>query len=359
MGHLIVIIITISLNKIFMFNKKINFFWFIPAIFLGLSVGLQNNVGTDYFSYINLFNRLKILKLTESFFIEPGFHIMIKILHFIDLGPQSLFVLSSLISYIFIFLFIKDEINKGSWIFIFLFFSIGGVYYQSYNLIRQTMAISIFLYSIRFIKRKQFIYYMLTIIICSFFHKSILIFIPIYFLYGIKMSLHYKFIYSVLLMSSIFTNFYDRLIFLIIDQFDFLGYSHYIGHQSNTFKNVDLEIGVLFYITLIIISLVLINQKNISKKRSFYMNLAYLYFIIHFITLNYTTFHRISLYLNIFYIFIIIELYLCLQKKFNKNISGIYIFMILTYYTLVNIKILLINPENEYIYSNILFRFFN
>jgi hypothetical protein len=67
-----------------------------------------------------------------------------------------------------------------------LFLVIDGFYFQSMNTIRQWITLAMFLYSIKFIRDKRFIPYLIVILLASTIHLSALIFIPIYFLCQIR-----------------------------------------------------------------------------------------------------------------------------------------------------------------------------
>ena len=50
------------------------------------------------------------------------------------------------------------------------------------SFIRQSFAIGIFLFAIRYLKEKRFVPYLLIVLLAATFHKSILLLIPFYFL---------------------------------------------------------------------------------------------------------------------------------------------------------------------------------
>lgn len=64
---------------------------------------------------------------------------------------------------------------------------IGAYYSFGFNRIRQYLAISIFLYSFKFIENKNLKKYLLMIFIGSLFHKIILFCLPLYFILNLKL----------------------------------------------------------------------------------------------------------------------------------------------------------------------------
>lgn len=86
--------------------------------------------------------------------------------------------------FVFLFLFVL-EICRRSSIFRRIIRMPRAVF-DSLNGVRQYAAIAIFVYSWLFIIRKQFGRYLIALIIGSFFHRSILFMIPIYWLVTLK-----------------------------------------------------------------------------------------------------------------------------------------------------------------------------
>lgn len=91
-----------------------------------------------------------------------------------------------------------------------LFFTVSsGFLFWSFSGIRQSLAIMIFFYSIRFIIERKFLYYIVTISIASLFHLSALLLFPLYFLSSIKFNRNFWliiYITSIFFMSSSFIN---------------------------------------------------------------------------------------------------------------------------------------------------------
>ena len=89
-----------------------------------------------------------------------------------------------------------------------LFFTISsGFLFWSFSGIRQSLAIMIFFYSIRFIIERKILYYIVTIAIASLFHSSVLLLLPLYFLSSIKFNRNFwliTYITSIFFMSSSF-----------------------------------------------------------------------------------------------------------------------------------------------------------
>jgi hypothetical protein len=360
MEHLIIIIFTIflvflsfDLTADFKDTKIKNLIRFLPFLFLTIILGIQHEVGTDYHSYINKFKSSVYLSYDEVH-LEFALYYIFKFLNVLGFSYRALFIVTAFIEFIFIYLFLKRENLTNNWLFFLGFFSLSNIYFQSFNLIPQMIAVSIFLFSIRFIEERKFILYSLTILLGFLFHKSIILLLPIYFIYNIRLSLIPRLIYFISLFIVAVNDFVIKIIFWILSKVKIFNYNAYLNHKANTFQNVEFGLGVGIAILIIVISVLIVNQKKLSPKRCFYVNLSYLYFFIHYATINYMTFHRMSLYFSIFYIFLIYEVFISL-KKYSKEVAGIYIFGIIGYLGINLLKSLLLNPYAERIYNSVLF----
>lgn len=171
-------------RKLKKFNRKTAIILGIIGLTIPILVcGLRYNVGTDFENYRIWF--FQYLNSPISFEDKDfGFCIMIKFLQLLTTNPQILFITSAAIINILIMLFIKentDFYDLGYFLFIALYF-----YYSSFNIMRQWIAIAIFLYSLKFAYNKQILKYFICVAISSVFHKTALLTIPVYFLFKMK-----------------------------------------------------------------------------------------------------------------------------------------------------------------------------
>lgn len=167
-------------------NKASIIFGVIGLTIPILVCGLRYYVGTDFENYQIWF--FQYLNAPISFSDKDfGFGIMIKTIQLFTQSPQILFIVSAVIINVFIMLFIKentDFYDLGYFLFIALYF-----YYSSFNIMRQWIAMSIFLYALKFAYDRKIIKYLLCIAIASIFHKTALLTIPIYFIFQMKINI--------------------------------------------------------------------------------------------------------------------------------------------------------------------------
>ena len=152
----------------------------IKPIILGFSIilfslvlGLRYDVGTDYLGYKEDF-----LAGNERF--EVGYSLVCDLFRTIGFDYPSIFIFSVFIQFLFFYLGVKDNKRILPWAVFFYFTTLH--LFLSLNVIRQTIAFSIFIYAVKFINNKSFPRYLLWCLIASTFHKSAIILIPFYLL---------------------------------------------------------------------------------------------------------------------------------------------------------------------------------
>ncbi|PKG75763.1 hypothetical protein CXF86_05410 [Shewanella sp. GutCb] len=187
-------------------NKSSGYHFFIavalfPLVMLAAYRGQW--VGTDTYTYLELWNNVEFRSFENKsiLFSEPAFHLLEVITRYISkntffghevfLGSISILVCSLCLSSI-----LKHANFKS---FSWLLFILLGVYTFHFNGARQAIAIALFMFSLRFIINRNFILFILVVLLGFFFHKSMLVCLPFYFLYGKK--LDYKQVLLIVVLS--------------------------------------------------------------------------------------------------------------------------------------------------------------
>lgn len=146
-------------------------------VFVGLTLfsGLRLNVGTDYESYSMIFSgdQLPIE--------EPGTALLMDFLKSIGGTEHLFFLIMAAVTQLFTYkVFIKYR--KYFWLLVILYYCISIYYMASFNTVRSSAAIPIMLWALQYIKRNEFIKFMIiSLITCLTLHFSALIFVPLYF----------------------------------------------------------------------------------------------------------------------------------------------------------------------------------
>ena len=115
---------------------------------------------------------------------DPGFRLIFRLFGLITAEPYWAIAFVGLLTMIFFFAaFCRQSVMLPLTI---LLFFVSGAYFGSLNAIRQALAMSMFLFSVPCLKARDWKRYFLINLIGAALHQSSIIYLPIYFLYGIR-----------------------------------------------------------------------------------------------------------------------------------------------------------------------------
>jgi len=151
-----------------------------------------NTVGIDYKQYATYFTQVHdggwsyLISSANGYRIEPGYSLLN---YFVSLFTSDVRIFMLVVSIVAVGLtaLLLYKYSPIPWIGMFVFGSFG-YFGNSLSFLRQSIAIAIFLFAIRFLKDKKVLPYLLIVILAATFHKSILIMIPVYFIAHIKVN---------------------------------------------------------------------------------------------------------------------------------------------------------------------------
>ena len=161
-------------------------FWGLLSVFvvLWLFAGLRGTFTSDHTYYLYYFRYVRSLSfweiLTRGFTMERGFVIFS---HFVGLWTSSTTIYSILLAGITL-AFAFQAFYERSWmpaLSVILFVAVGN-YYESFNTVRQVIAIVMAFWATRYINenKKDVWKYVLWILLASTVHRTVLIMIPFY-----------------------------------------------------------------------------------------------------------------------------------------------------------------------------------
>lgn len=135
-----------------------------------LPSALRFEIGVDYLSYVSIFEALAV---TDTYYLEPGFLLLNKIIHSLGLGYEWLFIVVAAFIYTFAFLAYPKKNKYIAHLFFMLLF-----YFETFNILRQMMAIVVVMYAFKLymLQKNDIKFYVMTVI-ASLFHSVALIFI--------------------------------------------------------------------------------------------------------------------------------------------------------------------------------------
>lgn len=287
------------LYEIKLVNKRL--FLFVSFFLLFIVQALRaGTVGTDTQFYLNTYDVSKYLSFSyiiHSFprmaiyghygLVENGYILINKVLSCFFNSNQTILIFSSLIICLnfahFIDLHCKDVFIAT------LIFACSGLYMNSFNLVRQFLAMSICINAYNFFKNEKYIKGSLIILLACFIHESsaIFFFIMIMYVFMKKSSLKVDYLS---LIFPLFFSFAVRVVAIILPQ--------YAGYTENHLFEVTIHGIVLLWLFEFIIIILATDKKD---KHTLFLIFCWMsYVILQFLSLNVTGMYRVSFWFLIF-----------------------------------------------------------
>ncbi len=240
----------------------------IFALLAGVSA-CRIAVGNDYWVYRYQFN---LIMQGRHVSYEPGFNLVVWIIQSI-FGYDNYLPVFGFFSIATCFFLVKALYDQAEvmWASVFLLMT-GGYYFSSLNSIRYYFVLSIALYAMKYVLQKRYLIFIAWIVFAAFFHKSILVVIPIYlFARWLSDREIRKWMYVVagvfLVSLVVFRDLYREIIFLF--------YPFYEGSAFDvidiSYTNIAKCAGVLFLCFLFYKTTIKDSQQN---RFYFFLNLA-------------------------------------------------------------------------------------
>lgn len=311
---LFAIIIIFSIEGIQFNNKKIKRLSQILIIgIFYLIAGMSYKIHNDFFIYEAIYERINFVNLKYTDF-EKGYVILNAIFNnFLEFYNFKSLVY--LVNTFFIYKGLK-KILKQEKIYIVLalmYLLFNQFYYLYLSAFRQSIAITIFIYSISYIKDRKLLKYSISILLAFFFHKSVLILYPIYFIFNYKLKIKMWlniFLYLTLNILSLIPQIQYKIIFIFYKVVSILGLGKL--SESYLFKENSIEIK-----NMILLLCLMIFYKFLSyKKEDYFINkLLFCYIVIEVLSNMIGIFYRVEIYFTVFYCIFLTELILYCNKS--------------------------------------------
>jgi len=304
--------------------------------------GARWNVGVDHLSYLKDY---LYLKDTGHFFsredYESGFSFISKAFAICNLHFFFYFAFWAFLQLFFVFYAFKNK--RYLYPYFAIIIILGSLFFTWNNGIRQALASCIFLYSYKFIEKKQFIKFLITIIFASLFHQSVLLCIIFYFILNRDLPFN-KYWYFIILVTGIIigrTNLWINFAQNIDKFFSVIGYAGYEGTTDTLIRSRTLGGRSLIIIALCAVNVWYFPEIhkyfNYEKRIKTFLIIYFLGITGFFMLVNTYVLSRITYY---FLVFQIPSLsYLFLYAKNNKKIIyygliGLFLFYSLASYFL-------------------------
>lgn len=150
---------------------------------LFLLSALRLEVGNDYGTYVDTFHEIYVGGYVVT---EPWFNGVVKALY-VMAGGEAYLLVFGVFAFVTIGIFLKVLYEQtDNFALAFFLFMTLGIYFRTFNTVRYYFVLAITLYSFRYLLRKEDGKFLLLIFAAAFFHKSVLVVIPLYLIARIE-----------------------------------------------------------------------------------------------------------------------------------------------------------------------------
>lgn len=241
-----------------------------------LIVGLRFDVGVDYNSYKQICEEYALSfpmtpNLANGSTFELAYDVVLKCMAAINLHYSFFFIFNAFLNIYFLYLFARRYPKQEALILFCYLASMS--FFDTFNAIRQMTAFFMFLCTLQFIERKQLLKYIISIVLISCFHRSILMMLPFYFFINRRVPANRFICVGIVVFCFLFKERISDFIWTVV--FDGLvGYLTGVKDASYLVKTEDLLIdsssGSMGLMHIIILSLDILIIWNIDNLRRFY-----------------------------------------------------------------------------------------
>lgn len=305
-------------------KKKTVIYIILSFLILVFTASFRYAIGFDYFSYKNIYETISGLEFNDIlnyYWKEPLFFILCKL--FCILGcPYHLFLVFLNIFLISAVLWFVFNYSKIPWTSIYFYITLQFLAYNM-NLLRQSVALTFFLFAYPFLKDKKIVPYTILIITGGMFHNTLLLLLPFYFLLTKKNTKKYTLL--VILLSVLIYYFFDPFFSLIMPMLPEKYADYFDGYFWKPSTYVYVIPSALYCI------LIYLFRKRIRGdiQRSLYINSAIYNFIINLFITKHFILERFSVYPFAISLIAIPEIIYSYRRKGKKQTTSYYCVLIL------------------------------
>ena len=282
-------------------KKKFKVLLYVLAVLpFFLVSAFRFDLGTDYTRrYVKDYN--KLVNGIDVKNLEIGFKSLDKLCIKITHNPTIIFFITS--GMILVLTMIPIFKKSKKIILSILIFFFAGVFFNSLNLVRQYISISLIFFGYMFIAKekttiKDYVIYIIFNIVAVLFHSTSIVAFILIFL-NKKEITNWKWVISICLAILLFNKVCMNGIALIIKNTRFHVYLS--GKMSGPdLSGLQLLVNAVIYIFMSYIYIKIKNNNNVNKEISFYINVQALSLIMVVLGCVHIQFNRISLYFTIF-----------------------------------------------------------
>ncbi|MGN0930307.1 MAG: EpsG family protein [Thermoguttaceae bacterium] len=284
----------------------------------------------DLNNYARVYQIAQKVPLNDLFSIvnmEPGYLVFNKMFSMFFSSYQTIIFLEAIICVFFISRFIYFYCDEA-YLALLMFFA-QGLFIFELTGFRQTIAISLVLYSIDFILKRKFFLFLITSAVAFTIHSSVVCFIPFYFLSDFKPNLKTSFIYFVSYLVMI------NMISILLSWG-----SNIVDTDYSELTPTQTIIGPAINITFYVVSMWLILRAKtrgrvIESWKWNMLNIGLITYVLRFIS---SIFERVSFYYSVGSVIVFPEEIISVFSPKSKRIAYMCVVLILSFLFLYRIQ---------------------
>ena len=313
-------------------NEKIKI---IISLIIGIFLCFGYMTGSDWRAYEVIYYDLDIKEPLRAQ-VEYGYQFYMFLFRLFSVDFWTFFITTKVILYAINIRFLMLY-NKDKFYFTLAFFiSFFGLSLFIDNPMRNLIAVSIFLFSIKYLIQRRFIKYILIILFASLFHISTILIFPLYWL--VKLSLGKKKLIAVYILFNILLWVFDaqlRSLFNFETGITFIDskISFYFGDNATGSIYTENRIFSLGLMVRFLLFFVLVYSEKQIKDRFgiVFFNLVILSFFFHRLGIGIPLFGRFLFFVSIPFAIVMIDLINSFEMK-SRPFYAIFVALI-TFYT--------------------------
>jgi hypothetical protein len=261
--------------------------------------------GSDWRQYEPFYDKFKINTNLQDSLVEPGFLIYVYLFKLLDVGFWPFAIFTKIVSILIFIFFIKKHAPENANLAIAFFLVSYGLYYYIDNPLRNLIAASIFLFSLQYLIKRDFIKFLLVVLLAASFHYSALITIPFYFLVNVDLKKStWVIVYSITILISVLYK--GSLIDMISSTFSD---NLYIGGKIDFYFNegnyIDSRIFTFGGLAKLVFFLLTVYYKDeiirMNSYGKFYFNWTMFFFIINRFAASIEIISRFQMYFAVLF----------------------------------------------------------
>jgi transmembrane protein EpsG len=306
------------------------FVWLLILVFVLISgFRYMNYYATDEYAYrLNYlsYSNMSFDSLLTTLGNEWGWDLLNWLLSRIFLDSQAIIFVCALVTNLIVIQALAKYAQ--SFAFSIFLYVAGGFYFASFNTMRQYLAMSILIWGITYIFKRNFWKYSLTVLIAASIHFSAWIMLPLYFV--LKRKKFERFFFLLVLCAIVLMIYFDRIIFFILPSTG--EYANY--GQLLTKGGVNPLRTVAWLAPLLLIFFWRKSFLAIGDSNYLFLNFSLFSVVINLVALVFIYVARLDVYFGIFNLITLSFLVKIYNKKINIIIGLFFVafFFLFGYY---------------------------